>query len=96
MARQTSSPSTRRHDVEEDEIERLRLEPIKPRPSVIRGLDREARLTQADRGHLSDRRVVLDKQDPGIHARQYASRREAPYTQIAGPEAPIARVEASA
>ena len=57
----------RKHDVEEDEIERLRAEAVEALHAVGGGRDLEAGGAQADRGHLADRRVVLDEQDPRIH-----------------------------
>ena len=57
----------RQHDVEQDEVERLGGEPLEAFAPVGRGRDGEARVAQADRRHLADRRVILDEQDPGVH-----------------------------
>ena len=41
-----------------------RSRPSRPSVAVV---DREPGAAQADRGHLADRRVILDEQDPGVH-----------------------------
>jgi hypothetical protein len=57
----------RQHDVEQHQVGVRGLEPVEPGTAVVRGLDRETGVTQPDRGHFPDRRVVLDEQDPGVH-----------------------------
>ena len=69
----------RQHDVEQYEVERFRTESVETVPAVVRSIDREAGTAQADCGHLPDRRVVLDEQDPRVHGRQYASRSGQPW-----------------
>ena len=64
----------RQHDVEQHEIGRLGREPVEPGGPSSAVVDREARVPQADRGHFADRRVILDEQDPGVHAGEYARR----------------------
>ena len=56
----------RQHDVEEDEVERVGPEAVEALDAVGGGRDLEAGRTQPDRGHLADRRVILDEQDPRI------------------------------
>src|SRR4029453_132357 len=64
----------RQHDVEQHEVVGGRPESVEPGLAVGLDVDLEAGVAEPDRRDLTDRRVVLDEQDPGLHARQYASR----------------------
>ena len=48
-------------------------EAVEALDAVGGGRDLEAGGTQPDRGHLADRRVILDEQDPRIHDAQAPS-----------------------
>ena len=56
------------HDIEQDQIERLVTEAVQAGLTVVRGLDREPGLAQADGSDFADGRVVFDQQDPGVHS----------------------------
>ena len=68
------------HDVEQDKVDRRgrRVESVQAGTTVGGGLDREPGVAQPDRRDLADRRVVLDEQDPGVHAAEYAPRASRP------------------
>ena len=64
----------RQHHVEQDQVERLGAEPVEAPPGRRPRRRRRSPRCAGRSRDLADRRVVLDEQDPGVHARQYASR----------------------
>jgi hypothetical protein len=63
----------RQHDVEEDEVRGVRPPAFEGHDAVGGRQDLEAGRPKAERGDLANGGVVLDDQDPGIHAVEYGS-----------------------
>jgi hypothetical protein len=60
------------HHVEDRQVERVATEPLQPLPAVGARRDPEAGVRESERGHLSDRGIVLDQEHPFVHARSVA------------------------